>query len=51
MKDRTISIKDFTCNIYSVKDDSARGCHTAYRSEIKVGDKIVIDNHFTLVTE
>lgn len=38
-------------NTYSVKNNSARGCHTVYRSEIKVGDKIVINNHFTLVTE
>lgn len=50
-KTRTISIKDLTCNTYSVKDNSDRGCHTACKSEIKVGDKVVIDNYFTLVTE
>ena len=50
-KTRTISIKDLTCSTYSVKDDSDRGCHTACKSEIKVGDKVVIDNYFTLVTE
>ena len=46
-KTRTISIKDLTCSTYSVKDNSDRGC----KSEIKVGDEVVIDNYFTLVTE
>lgn len=50
-KTRIISIKDLTCSTYSVKDNSDRGCHTACKSEIKVGDKVVIDNYFTLVTE
>lgn len=34
---------------WSVKDDSVRGIHTAYTSEIKIGDKVVIDNYFTQV--
>ena len=51
MKTRTISIKELTASTYSVKDNSARGVHTAYKSEIKIGDKVVIDNYFTLVTE
>ena len=34
---------------WSVKDDSPRGIHTAYTSEVKAGDKIVLDNYFTLV--
>lgn len=50
-KTRIISIKDLTCSTYSVKDNSDRGCHTACKSEIKVGDEVVIDNYFTLVTE
>ena len=50
-KERTISIKELTCNSYSVKDNSVRGCHTASRSEVKVGDMILLDNYFTLVTE
>ena len=46
-KTRTISIKDLTCSTYSVKDNSDTAC----KSEIKVGDEVVIDNYFTLVTE
>lgn len=33
------------------KDNSPRGCECVSASEIKIGDKIVIDNYFTLVTE
>lgn len=29
---------------FSLKDDSPRGCKTVSASEIKIGDKIVIDN-------
>ena len=36
---------------FSRKDDSPRGCEPVPASEIKVGDKIVIDNYFTLVVE
>lgn len=36
---------------FSRKDNSPRGCKTVSASEIKVGDKIVIDNYFTLVVE
>lgn len=46
-----ISIKDLDCSTYSVKDNSPRGCKTVTRKEIKVGDEIVIDGYFTLVTE
>ena len=50
-KERTISIKELTCNTYSVKDNSVRGCHTASGEEVKVGDMVLLDNYFTLVTE
>lgn len=36
---------------FSRKDNSPRGCKTVSASEIKVGDKIVIDNYFTLIVE
>lgn len=36
---------------FSRKDDSPRGCETVSASEIKVGDKIIIDNYFTTVIE
>ena len=51
---RTISIeevKTYGIDTWSVQDDSARGIGTKYTSEVKIGDKVVLDNHFTLVTE
>lgn len=51
---RTITISELKAtgvDTWSVKDDSARGYTTKYTSEIKPGDKVVIDNYFTLVTE
>lgn len=36
---------------WSVKDNSPRGISTKYASEIRPGDKVVIDNYSTLVTE
>ena len=49
---RTISITELQnsgVESWGVKDDSPRGIHTAYTSEVKPGDKVVIDNHFTTV--
>lgn len=51
METKTISIKKLDCNVYSVKDDSPRGVKTLPKSQIKVGDKIVINNYFFTVTE
>jgi hypothetical protein len=48
---RTISIKELACETYSLKDNSVRGCKTVSKSEVKIGDKIVLDDYFTLVTE
>lgn len=36
---------------FSKKDNSPRGCRTVSVNQIKPGDKILIDNYFTLVTE
>lgn len=36
---------------FSRENNSPRGCETVSASEIKVGDKIVIDNYFTEVVE
>ena len=36
---------------FTVKANTPRGCETVAASEIKVGDKVVIDNYFTTVTE
>lgn len=51
---RTISIKELVdsgIDTWSVKDSSPRGISTKYTSEVKVGDKVVLENYFTLVTE
>lgn len=51
---RTISIeelKNSKCNTWSVKDNSVRGYTTKTTSEIRIGDKVVIDNYFTEVIE
>lgn len=51
---RTITISELKAagvDTWSVKDNSVRGITTKYTSEVKVGDKVVIDNYFTLVTE
>lgn len=36
---------------FSKKDNSPRGCKTVPGSEIKVGNKIIIDNYFTTVID
>lgn len=36
---------------FSRKDNSVRGVETVPADKIKVGDKIVIDNYFHIVTE
>lgn len=52
--ERTITIKalqEMGVDSWSVKDSSPRGIRTAYTSEIKAGDRVVIDDYFTTVTE
>lgn len=55
MGKRTIAVaevKEMIANgvtTFSKKDDSPRGCRTVPAGEIKAGDKILIDNYFTLV--
>lgn len=48
---RTISIKELKDSTYGVKDSSPRGYTTVDKSKVKIGDKVIIDNYFTLVTE
>jgi hypothetical protein len=51
---RTISIEEIKksgIESWSVKDNSVRGITTKYTSELKIGDKVVIDNYFHLITE
>lgn len=54
METRTITIteiKNYGIDSWSVKDTSPRGYTTKYMNEIKAGDKVIIDNYFTLVTD
>lgn len=52
MKERTITMSEIaTCNTWSVKDDSPRGCKSVSSSQIKPGDKVVYNNYFTLVID
>ena len=49
-----ISIKELKAkNImtYSVQDNSPRGISTKMIGDVKIGDKVVIDNHFVVVVK
>lgn len=51
---RTISmgeVLNMDCGTFNKKDNSVRGCTTVNKSDLQIGDKIVIDNYFTLITE
>ena len=51
---RTITIKEvqnMNISTWSKKDDSPRGCKTVSTADLKVGDKIVIDNYFTEIID
>ncbi len=51
---RTITLSELQAmgvETWSVKDNSVRGITTKYTSELKIGDKVVIGNYFTLITE
>jgi hypothetical protein len=51
---RTITLKEvleMNISTWSKKDNSPRGCKTVSTNELKVGDKIVIENYFTEITE
>lgn len=42
MKERTIKITELDCDTYSKKDKSPRGCQVVSRTDVRVGDYIVI---------
>lgn len=54
---RTITMKEIQEMInqgvttFSKKDDSPRGCKTVSAETVQTGDRVVIDNYFTLVIE
>lgn len=53
MKNHEITMKEVqekNCNTFMRKDDSPRGCECVMKSQLKVGDEIIIDNYFTLIT-
>lgn len=52
MKKHTITLSQINpaCT-YAVKDNSPRGCHTVSYDDLKIGDKIVIDNYFHEIIE
>ena len=52
-KRENITIKEIMESGYSWsrKDNSPRGCETVSCTQIKVGDKVVVNNYFTVVTE
>lgn len=53
----TITMKEIQDKInngvstFMKKDNSPRGCSCVSANEIQVGDEVVIDNYFTLVTK
>lgn len=48
----TITLKELDPNItYSLEDNSPRGCKTVSYDDLKIGDKIVIDNYFHEIIE
>lgn len=54
MKKYEITMKEVqekNCNTFMRKDDSPRGCECVCKGELQIGDEIVIDNYFTLITE
>lgn len=44
-------VQEKNCNTFMRKDDSPRGCECVMKSQLKVGDEIIIDNYFTLIVE
>lgn len=57
MKMKTIKIDELKnmenmgIDTMSVKDNSIRGITTKYIGDVKLGDKVVLDNHFVVVVE
>lgn len=44
-------IKEKNCNTFMRKDNSPRGFDCVMKSQLKVGDEIIINNYFTLIVE
>lgn len=54
MEKHTITLselKAMNISTFSKKDNSPRGIETVSVNEIQIGDEVVIDNYFHLVTE
>lgn len=44
-------VQEKNCGTFMKKDNSIRGCSCVLKSTLQVGDEIIIDNYFTLITE
>ncbi len=44
-------VQEKNCDTFMKKDNSVRGCSCVMKSTLQVGDKVVIDNHFTEIVE
>jgi hypothetical protein len=51
---RTITINELMkieADTFSVKDNSVKGYKTIDKKDVKIGDKVILNNYFTLVVE
>lgn len=44
-------LKNMGIDTMSVKNNSIRGITTKYIGDVKVGDKVVLNNHFVMIIE
>lgn len=53
MTKRIITINEARqlANTLTIKDNSPRGCKTISSDDVKINDKVLIDNYFHLVIE
>lgn len=45
------TLKEMKTKTFTRKADTPRGAETISINQVQIGDKIVLDNYFTLVTE
>jgi hypothetical protein len=51
---RTITMEEIQekeCGTFMKKDNSVRGCSCVCKSELMLGDEVVIDNYFTEIVK
>lgn len=47
---RIEELRKMKADTFTRKADTPRGAETVMKSQVQIGDKIVLDNYFTLVT-